>query len=56
MAPAGTPPAVIARLNAKINKVLEKPTLPSKIKLLQPAPVRLEDWVGPDDDSAKLLA
>ena len=29
MAPAGTPPAVIARLNAEINKALAEPALPS---------------------------
>lgn len=29
MAPAGTPPAVIARLNAEINQALAEPALPS---------------------------
>jgi tripartite-type tricarboxylate transporter receptor subunit TctC len=46
-APAGTPPAVVTRLHAEINKALQLPTVTDAIKLLgaEPAPMSREEFL-----------
>jgi tripartite-type tricarboxylate transporter receptor subunit TctC len=46
-APAGTPPAVVTRLHAEINKALQLPAVTDAIKLLgaEPAPMSREEFL-----------
>ena len=51
LAPAGTPPAIVAKLNAAINKVLTTPELRNAILTLSAQPKG-----GTSDAFAKLIA
>ena len=45
IAPAGTPPAMIAQINAEVRKALENPSVKEKLKtqLIDPAPSSPEE-------------
>jgi tripartite-type tricarboxylate transporter receptor subunit TctC len=50
-APAGTPPEIVARLNAEMKRVFELPDVQDKLKMLG-----LETWLSTPDELAKYQA